>query len=269
MTQHTWKDASTLVRLASLVISSALIGLGADVQVPINKVSGTVVDRGIVIPAGKFNKGYVERLARDFVTEMAGKRIARLTMATSLDDLSMALVKGHRRPNFDNSMEYIKTMKLPRVPVAQVLMVNGAARLSYRDGGGLSEYMIAGDTNPALFTGGKMRFEIVGLFLTEPGPAAIRPDFDLTVFLRASPTVSISAGVDVTRKIWGLAGVSLLNIEVRGDAFFLEASEFPAISPFEKEQRLPSQLYFLTAPHFGCSISEQHGVQCSGVSFRP
>lgn len=255
-----------ILQAASLFAS---IRGGSAQEVVFSRSSPTIEERGVVVPLERFNVASLEALARGFVAEMSSKKLARLTIASNKDDLSLSLRQRSLQPSYESCAEEIRSWKVPRVPIAQVLIVGGSAKLSYRDKSGLTERHLGGASNPPMLTEGKTRFEILGFFLNEPGPASKPTDYVLTMYLRETPALSISAGVSVSKRIFQLTGVNMLQTVVRRNTFFPENLHFPCIYPFQVEEKLPTKSTFETAPNYFCVVDSGREVECSGSNFVP
>lgn len=235
-----------------------------DVQSPL------VADRGVVLPERDFNLRTVEGMSREFLAEMAPRmKLTRLTIGTSEDTVLRTWLHGTPNNSYESSKEEVRRLRLPALPVARLIIVEKAALLSYRDANGLTEKLVAGTEDPTRFRALGTTFQLLHLRLTKPGPALQAPCYVLSVYLKASPTVSIAACLAVLEQIRKLTAACQLHLEVRPDAWFLEDFHFPAVFPFQQNLAMPNKAQFMLAPRVSCGFSEHSGVQCSGSSFRP
>jgi hypothetical protein len=119
---------------------------------------------------------------------------------------------------------------------------------------------------------GNVSFELLHFTLTEPGPALRPSDYALRVYLRTSPRVSIAACIAATRTLAESTGAhQRLSVEIRPDAWFMEAFDFPAVYPFQNSLIPPNEFQFTVRAHVTCGYgpSPYAEVQCSGTNFYP
>jgi hypothetical protein len=233
--------------------------------------SPTVADRGVVLPARDFNLGSVEQISREFFSEMAPRmKLARLTIGTSEDTINRTWLHGTPYDNsYESTKEEVRRLHLPALPVARLIIVDKSGLLSFRDTKGLTERLIAGTKDPTRLRALGTTFQLLHLQLTKPGPALKPPCYSLVVYLKASPTVSITACLAVLEQIRKLTVACHLDIVVRPDTWFLEDFYFPALFPFQRDLAMPNKAQFTLAPRVSCGFTERTGVHCAGRSFRP
>ena len=262
-------DASAVRVLRLALILDVCTPVSAQVVFFENR-SPSVVDRTVVVPPERFSPDSIEELARQFLRDTARVALARLTMGTSEKSIMATMVHGSPTINtYDNTMATIRGLGLPEVPIARLIVVEGAALLSYRDKNGYSERLLAGAADPTHLRVQTTDFQLLHFRLTEPGPA-LRPDYySLIVFLKASPKISIAACFALTERLRNLTRVAQLGVMVRPDEWFVGTFHFPAVFPFMKNLEPPWLLQYKSRPSADCGYAHRQEATCSGSGFLP
>jgi hypothetical protein len=153
-------------------------------------------------------------------------------------------------------------------PLAQFIIMNGRAKLTYLENGELTETLLAGTSDPTVLEG-HANYELLHFNLSKLGPASVAPHlYSLSVYLKTSPYISLMDCVLILDQLSHLFGIRDLAIFVRTDAWFLEDIHYPAVLAFRSLTPLPSQPQYASAPYVTCTLASGKAT-CSGFSFRP
>jgi hypothetical protein len=251
-----------------LLLASGVLDSRAQTVV-FERSSPAILDRGVTLPADRLQEKAAEDMGREFLLSVGtSKALARLTIAADRDSL-FATMTHSRTSSYWSTLADIKTYRLPSLPLARILVLDGNAVFTYRDKHVYHERALAGGKTGIHLTAQTIDFEVLHFILTEPGPALSPSHYTLEVFLRARPMVSISACVAATRQLLGLTKVASLDVDVRPDAWFMESEHYPALFPFQENITPPNELQFKVAPSATCGYIEKTGLRCSGFGFRP
>src|SRR5271166_5291706 len=184
-----------------------------------------VEDRGLVVGPGQLVPQLAQSYWREFINASVHRGLARLTITESVECLDRAMIRDTGHPNYDNTVHDIRALGLPDLPVAQILIINGEAYYSFRDQKKLIQRGPdgEGDRNFVQFRELGTGFELLHFVLTPPGPALPPTAYSMTVYVRATPKVSISACAGLTKRLAALTQADLLSLEVRADTWFMES----------------------------------------------
>jgi hypothetical protein len=252
------------------ILTMSICNSGHTQTVIFDRSCATVEDRGITVSADRLTDRLAESICAQFVRSMAPHRaLARLTIATDRESLMRALVHTSMHPSYRSTLDEIRSYQLPVVPVARVLVLNGAALFSYRDKAGYREHMLSKGCQSISFVVQGTTFDLLHFILTEPGPALQPSDYSLSVFLRAGSGVSVSACAGATRQMLAWTKLLQLHVEVRPDGWFMDSYDYPALLPFQESDVPPNELAFLRRPQVSCGYAKQTGILCSGHNFQP
>jgi hypothetical protein len=263
----------------------AHLGPGALV---VDATAMAVVDQAIIVGAEEFTDKAVERRGRAFLREFGPHRgLRRLTIGTSEQAIRLALFKPWPRPpvhaealgsntptsdyapDFYHAVQEIKTLKLPREPIARVLAVGTAAVLTIRNNGRFTERLLTGSSDPTATLQNGVSYRLLHFALTLPGPVLEPDDYVTELFFEAKPVLSVASAAALTRRWKSMAHGGQVGVDVRRDAFFPATWEFPAVLPFLNVTGVPSLFQYLTGGSLHCDQVSDRPVGCSGESFRP
>jgi hypothetical protein len=227
-----------------------------------------IVDRALIVPPDEFNRQNVERIAREFLnTQSTGRVILRLTIGTDKPTLAASLYSGPHGETAESMIANIRKVGQPKQPIARLLAVDNDATLSYRNQGVYSEIQLVGTRNPAMFHLQGRDYELLHFKLIKMGASLSPNPFDLHLFFKVSPTLSISSCVALTRRMLGLVKIPYLSVSFRRDVWFIQDQDYPLVFPFLEKIVLPDQAQVL-APWATCG-TYRDGIRCSGVNFLP
>ena len=223
-----------------------------------------IVDRGVVIPV--FTRDEVKRIAEEFLRDEAkGASIARLIIAT--DSQHLLENYSHDSPNvsYQEAAAEIERNGIPKGPMARVLSVHGRAKISYMEEGRLTEENLdSGD--PTVFREGGYSYELLHFNITQ---SHLQGDpWFLTVYLKASPGVSIASCARIYEMLRHLTGLADLTIAVRPDPWFLDTYRYPAVLAFTRPLDLPNSIAFMSAAAVSCNLVSNQ-ITCTGRNFVP
>ena len=241
------------------------------VQTEVEKKAAGIVDRGVVVPRSSFNLDQVRRMATDFLqNEAKGASIARLMIGPNA--LAVDQNYGHGAPHnntYQSTVEGIKHNGFPSGPVARVLSVGGRAKISYWEGGQLTEDVLSGTSDPTVLHEGRYAYEILHFILNYPLHQTILDrNVFVTIYLKASPTVSAASCARLYAIIRKLTTAGDLLIHIRTDPWFMEEMHYPAVLVFTKPLVVPNSVHYLIGSSITCGTMDNH-INCSGLNFSP
>jgi hypothetical protein len=232
-------------------------------------VAPGVIDRIIALD-GHWERSAVENMLRVFYQQNHGRyALFRLTVAPTAQAAYRALSHGNDRATYNLTVAELKRLGLPLAPVGQLLGIGQSAVMLFRDGDLYSRQILGGGPDPTMLSvrGGK-RFQLLHFHITESKQADPKI-YSLRIFLKCDRPVSIAACISATKLLAQRFAVRPLLIEIRPDEWFVESPEFPALYPFTRDLRIPTEGEFRLAPSVSCGQGDDRDLTCSGTTFRP
>jgi len=216
-----------------------------------------------------FSRENVKRIAQDFLSrEAKGASLARLTIAT--DQHSLDNNYGHGTPHntYASTVADIERDGFPKGPLARLLSIGGFGKLSYLMDGTLSEDLLGSSSDPVVLHESKYSYELLHFILGTPGQASSPSAYDLRLFFRASPDVSIESCVRIFEALRKTMQIKPVIMEVRPHPWYMEEQRYPAVLAFTKPAAIPNSLQYLTSPRIICGVDKGQ-IRCSGHSLVP
>jgi hypothetical protein len=224
-----------------------------------------IVDRGVV--ALHFSREEVKRMAQDFLQgEAKGTSIARLLIAPDQASLVSNYAHGTPHNTYQSTMAEIERAGMPKGPMARLLAIGGRAKLSYLEKGALTEEVLPGSSDPTIFRDGNYSYELLHFVLSQ---SHLRGDpYFLTLYLKASPGVSINSLSRIYNSLHQLTKIENLSIEARRDPWFLETQQYPAVPVFTQPLAIPNSIRYIIGPAVSCGLMDGR-FNCTGHNFEP
>jgi hypothetical protein len=245
----------------SLIVAISL----ASGQIVRDQRGSGIVDRGVVV--SNFSREEVKRMAQDFLqSEAKDTSIARLLIAPDQPTLLANYYHGTLHNTYESTVAEIEHAGMPKGPMARVLAIRGRAKLSYLEKGVLTEEMLFGSSDPTIFRDGNYSYELLHFVLTQSHLRG-NPYF-LTLYLKASPSVSITSLSRIYSALHQLTTIDELRIEIRRDPWFLETQQYPAVPVFTRPLEIPNSVHYIIGPAVSCSLMDRK-FNCAGRNFGP
>jgi hypothetical protein len=250
-------------------------------QVVIRDIRGPgVVEQAIVLPPGRLNRSVAESMAREFFGRYGGTNsILLLTMGENELEVRASLyhecgpIQSGGQPTSEkiaNFLQDVTRAGQPKRPLARLMALGRNAVLAYRDGGGLSERLLAGTRDPTQMAIAGVVCRLLHISVSEAGKAIRDTDrYGVRFYFRASPRVSHANCVSLLKRLAALTRIRYIDVEMRPDAWFIESSDYPLVPVFTQDVRPPNAAEYLLAPHLSCGLDNRGRVRCSGSNFEP
>jgi hypothetical protein len=265
MERHNYSLQLIVSIAAGATLAGPLVG-----QVNVVLSPPGIVDQSIVIPKADFSLDRVRTLAQKFLQEHDGKSASLLRLLMVPDEASRAnnLVHGIPGNTYASAVDLIRRAGgLPSGPLARLLVLNGGAKLSYLENGGLIEETLSGASDQTTIRDGNYSYEFLHFRLTKPRPGLRADKYFLDVYFKASPSVSVSSCVRVFEALRQGMNVEL-SVHVRSDSWFMEDDQYPLVPAFTRALTIPTELEYIIAQRLACSLVRGQ-VRCSGQNFFP
>jgi len=232
-----------------------------------------IVDQGVVIPRSEFNIDRIRNDALRFLRDNDAKSTFLLRWMAAVDHSSLEKNYVHGTPlhnSYESTVGVIhRDGGLPKGPLARVLALGGAAKLSYLDQGALKEEILSGGSDdPTKIREGTHRYELLHFVFHKLGAASLPPhEYSLDLFLKAEPELSVGSSVRVFERFRKLTSIEDLFIHIRTDSWFMEADQYPLVLAFTSPLTIPNSLQYRVSPSLGCALVSGK-VQCTGSNFQ-
>jgi hypothetical protein len=233
------------------------------------------VDRGILVESQDFTEAEVATLARDFLQEHGADKLVSLIVGADQQQIlssHQGVIRITDSSEEDPSssvakeIENRKKLSMPTGPLARLIAIRGAALLTIKKDGVITERVIGGQADPTNLRESGVQYKLLHLNLSAGGEAI--HNCELSVFLQTRSRFSVSGLVALTRRLQTLTGVADVVTTVRRDSWFIGDPGFPCIPPFSGDLKFPDPLQWMLSPALSCRFDRGRPV-CSGQSFEP
>jgi hypothetical protein len=228
----------------------------------------TVIEESRIIPQGEFSRQRVQELSKEFLARHSATHgLFSFVIATDARELAQSTRQFLLNSNTISSLR----TRLPRHPIAQLIVFDGSALLRYRDDHGYWEHLVAGRTDPTIMNVNGVQHRLLHFHVARSKVALPKVgDQVLSVFFQSDGAVTTNNAAGLARLFQGKTGIRVVRAEVRDDTWFVGDDNFPEVYQFVSRVTVPDAAYLLRSQSAGCTVNPVHAEPlCSGGPERP
>ena len=225
----------------------------------------------------QFDRQSAIAVAREFLKRYAADHeIISVVLGVDQSEILSCFFSSYPPPldsgrieSLDAHVEELRKVGPPKGPIARILSINGNALFSYREGSTVYEEVLSG-TDPTRLGVEGAQFHLLHLSFSKASPAVTESSrYQITLYFRAAPRISISKTVAATRTMLSRLRTKNLTILVRSDGWFFERNDYPAYPAFIRDLNLPDANKYRLSSYTSCGSQHGEDLSCSGRNFEP